>query len=66
MEIIDKIVEFDKYCKTCKHEKDKEYLDPCHECLNNPTNVHSRKPLKYEEDEEKVKKLEKETKNGNK
>ena len=30
MEIIEKIVEFDKYCKTCEHRDLKEYLDPCH------------------------------------
>ena len=51
MEFIDKFVEFDKYCKTCKHKKLKEHEDPCHECLNNPVNTHSRKPIKYEKKE---------------
>lgn len=51
MEIIDKIVDF-TYCKTCKHMDCKDYLDPCHECLNNPTNVNSQRPVNYEEKEE--------------
>lgn len=28
-----KEVRFDKYCKTCKHEKKKDFEDPCNECL---------------------------------
>ena len=56
MEIIEKIVEFDKYCKTCEHNNSKEYLDPCHECLNNPTNTNSKKPVNYKKKETKKKK----------
>lgn len=56
MEIIQKIVEFDKYCKTCEHKDLKDYLDPCHECLNNPTNTYSRKPVNYKKKESKKKK----------
>ena len=56
MEYIDKIVEFDKYCETCEHKDSKEYLDPCHTCLMQPTNVHSRKPICYKKKEEKEKK----------
>ena len=55
MEIIQKIVEFDKYCHTCKHKDSKDYLDPCHECLNNPTNTYSKKPVNYKEKETKKK-----------
>jgi len=55
MEIVNKIVEFDKYCKTCEFRDTKEYLNPCHDCLNNPTNVNSRKPINYKEDEKKIK-----------
>lgn len=53
MEIIDHIVEFDKYCKTCKHinVRDDKGFDPCHDCLNHPANTNSRKPVNYEEDE---------------
>lgn len=51
MEIRDKIVEFDKYCKTCEYEDYDEYEDPCHECLNNPSNTYSHKPVNYKEKE---------------
>lgn len=53
MEIIDKIVDF-TMCKTCKYEDTADYLDPCHECLNNPTNVNSRRPINYMKDSKKV------------
>lgn len=56
MEIIDVIVEFDKFCKTCKHKELDEKFDPCHECLSNPINTGSIKPMMYEEDEVLVKK----------
>ena len=59
MENIDIFVEFDKYCETCKHKELKGHYDPCNDCLDNPVNTNSEKPLYYEEDEEKVK----ETKN---
>lgn len=49
MEYINKIVDFDKYCKMCKHKDLEESEYPCHDCLNNPTNEHSRKPIKFEE-----------------
>lgn len=55
MEINEKIVEFDKFCKTCKHCDVKHFEDPCNECLDNPTNTNSKKPINYEEDEERVK-----------
>lgn len=44
-----KIVEFDKYCKTCRHEKKKETEEPCYECLMEGENVNSHKPVKWEE-----------------
>lgn len=43
-----KIVEYDKYCNTCIHEKLKEDEDPCHDCLNEPGRLYSHKPSKYE------------------
>jgi hypothetical protein len=55
MEIIDKIVEFDKYCKKCEYYKSDDAVDPCHNCLNNPTNVNSRKPVEFKEKTEKKK-----------
>ena len=40
-------VYFHQYCKTCKH-KDVKIGEPCNECLGNPVNLHSHKPVKYE------------------
>lgn len=48
-----KIVEFEKYCKTCYYEKVKQHEDPCHECLSEPTNLHSKKPINYKEKDKK-------------
>ena len=44
-----KEVYFDQYCKTCKHAKKDSYEDPCFECLDNPVNLYSHKPVKWEE-----------------
>lgn len=59
MENTEIIVEFDKYCKTCKHKELEDKYDPCCDCLDNPTNINSRKPIHYEEDEKLVKEEEK-------
>lgn len=53
MEIVNKEVLFGKYCPKCKYEKLEEYKDPCHECLNNPVNANSHKPIYFKEREEK-------------
>ena len=42
-------VNFHKYCKKCKYKEVKEKYDPCHECLENPVNINSHKPVRYEE-----------------
>ena len=47
-----KIVDFKKYCETCKHKDVKEVKDPCNECLDTPENLHSHKPINYEEKED--------------
>lgn len=47
----DKEVYFDQYCKTCVNKDLDEHEDPCHECLNNPSNVDSHKPVYYEKAE---------------
>ena len=44
-----KEVHFNEYCKLCKHKDVKDVEDPCNECLDNPINLHSRKPVKFEE-----------------
>lgn len=49
----EKMVEFHKFCDSCKHADVKEWEDPCHECLSEPTNVASIKPINYEEKEKK-------------
>lgn len=50
MEFVDKEVYFDKYCKTCIHRDLPESENPCHECLQNPSNVNSHKPVNHKED----------------
>lgn len=42
-------VDFKKYCETCKHKSTEETEDPCNECLENPMNLYSQKPVKWEE-----------------
>lgn len=61
MEIIDKIVDFNKYCKDCEYFELDEAYDPCNECLNNPSNQNSQKPVNFKKKEVKEKK-----KNGRK
>ena len=42
------IVEFDKYCSTCKYYKKDQAEDPCHVCLTISARENSRKPEKWE------------------
>ena len=42
---------FDLYCKKCKHKDLKENEVPCDECLAEPANWASEKPVKFEEKE---------------
>lgn len=46
-----KEVYFSEYCKTCKHrdEDENDVNCPCYECLAEPVNSYSHKPIKYEE-----------------
>lgn len=43
-----KEVHFHEYCKTCKHKKVANTDDPCDECLSEPINLYSHKPVKWE------------------
>ncbi len=43
-----KIVNFDEYCESCKHCDTSEEEDPCFECLTEPVNEYSHKPVKWE------------------
>lgn len=44
-----KFVEFDEYCNKCVNKDKAESEDPCFECLENPVNIGSHKPVKFEE-----------------
>jgi len=48
MEDIYKEVYLDQYCKNCIYEKTAEKDKPCYECLNNPVNLYSHKPVNFE------------------
>lgn len=43
-----KEVYFDQYCSTCKYKNNPEESDPCKYCLEEPINLYSHKPVKYE------------------
>lgn len=47
MEDVYKEVYFEKYCQTCVHKELNEKDAPCDECLSNPTNLYSHKPVNY-------------------
>lgn len=51
-----KEVFFDMYCKTCKYYEQASYLHPCNDCLNNPYNEDSHKPVNWKEAESNGKK----------
>lgn len=46
-----KEVRFDIYCKQCVHESSPEQKDPCNECLTQPYNYDSHKPINFKEKE---------------
>lgn len=46
-----KEVHFHEYCESCVHKQLKDIEEPCNECLDNPVNLYSHKPVKYEEKE---------------
>ena len=48
-----KEVYYGEYCKACKHFDVDDADEPCNECLSNPINLHSHKPVKFEEKEKK-------------
>ncbi len=45
----EKIVEYEKYCPKCKHFALDDADDPCNECLTEPVNLYSHKPINFEE-----------------
>lgn len=42
-----------RYCKSCENWDKKETDDPCWDCLTNPTNTNSIRPIYYKEKENK-------------
>lgn len=48
-----KEVFFDQYCSKCKNFGTPEGDDPCDECLENPSNDDSHKPVNFEEAKKK-------------
>lgn len=49
MQDIEHIVDFYKYCESCRHYDKQDFEDPCNECLTNTINLYSRKPVNYEQ-----------------
>lgn len=43
-----KEVYFCQYCNTCKYKDKKGDEEPCNECLHDPANVYSHRPVKWE------------------
>ena len=44
-------VYYHKYCPYCEYFERKGHEEPCEECLLNPTNNHSHKPVNFKENE---------------
>lgn len=47
MELIDKEVDFHTYCATCEYQKLGDDEEPCCDCLDEPKNSYSRKPVMW-------------------
>lgn len=45
----DKEVYFHQYCKTCEHFDKMEEEEPCDDCLAEPVNTDSHRPVRWEE-----------------
>lgn len=46
-----KEVLFNEYCCKCIHEDKSEHEPPCDECIAEPVNLWSKRPIKFEEKE---------------
>ena len=42
-------VYFHDFCEKCKFQWHEEVEYPCYECLSNPVNLFTHKPVKFEE-----------------
>lgn len=54
MENKQKEVYFWEYCKTCEHRDTPEDQDPCNDCLNEPSNENSHKPVYWRGEDESI------------
>lgn len=43
-----KEVYYYEYCKVCKHRQVKNTDEPCDECLSEPLNLNTHRPVKFE------------------
>ena len=48
-----KEVYFHEYCKTCKYKDLSEKDEPCAECISEPVNLDTHRPVRYEKKETK-------------
>ena len=44
----EKIVNF-AYCRFCEHKNEKETSEVCSDCLENPVNVDSQRPVRFKD-----------------
>lgn len=44
-----KEVHFNEYCPKCKNFEKSMTDDPCNDCLGEPVNLYTHKPVKFEE-----------------
>lgn len=47
-----KEVYYNEYCHKCKNFKKDVIDDRCNECLSEPVNLHTHRPVKFEERDE--------------
>lgn len=47
-----KIVNYEKWCPLCLYFEKPESEDPCHDCLQEPVNTDSTKPVRWKEKSE--------------
>lgn len=45
MELYEREVRFDLYCKTCKYRTKPEHEDPCNDCMDTPVRRETSVPL---------------------
>lgn len=52
MNILQKLVKFEKYCKRCVYKDLPDSEDPCDQCMCYPANGDSHKPVFFKDKEE--------------